>query len=138
MDCSHIQNNLIEFIDDQLTDDDNKIFVDHIGSCAECNAQFNYLKETYGLIEAEKEMPINPFFYAKVKLRLENQLEPKRNKNMWVRWLKPVGIAASIVVGFYIGNGEVNIESEIVEEMEIADEILFPADYEDLLITYNE
>ena len=138
MACNNIQIKLIDYLEKKLPADEMMVVSNHLKSCLACDEQFEFIEQTYGLIDGEKEMPINPFFYSKVKTRLDAQLTPDKVLGSWVQWLKPVGIAASILIGFYIGSGEVIQETETTSETELAEELLLPAEYEDMLLTFSE
>jgi hypothetical protein len=138
MNCNNIQIKLIDYLEKRLSADEVMVVSNHLKSCLACAGQFKFIEQTYGLIDEEMEMPINPFFYSKVITRLDTQLIPNKNLGDWIQWLKPVGIAASMMIGFYIGSYEVLQESETTSETEIAEELLLPAEYEDMLLTFSE
>lgn len=138
MACNNIQIELIDLLENRLSGERTVVVSNHINSCPHCAGQFEFIKKTYGLIDEEKEMPVNPFFYAKVKARLDAQLSPEIKLKGWIQWLKPIGIAASILLGFYIGNGEVLLQPEETIDTQLAEEILLPAEYEDMLLTFSD
>ena len=90
MDCNNIQIKLIDYLEKRLPADGVIVVSNHLKSCLACAEQFKFIEQTYGLIDEEKEMPINPFFYSKVKTRLDAQLTPDRILGDWIQWLKPV------------------------------------------------
>ena len=136
--CEEDNINLLGFIDGDLSDEEHNLVQQHLNYCLDCQAKLEWLKETYQIIEHENQLEFNPFFYAKLEQRLRSKTTTS-SIAMWTNTvLKPIGIAASILIGVYLGNVEV-FETNVTElaESEVELELLTP-EYSDLLIAFNE
>ena len=139
MDCKIISNNILFYLDDELSEDVRIKFESHLEACPECTALYENVASTYKLIALETQMAASPFFYHKLKTKLETK-EESRVINIFSTVLKPMAIAASIALGIIIGNGELDILNITVDDTEIISESftpVLPADYS-LWITMNE
>ena len=139
MDCSKCLNNILFYLDKELSEVDRLMFDAHLKECPQCNNVFAEVAATYGLIAAENQLETSPFFYHKLKTKLETKEEDKVIK-LFSALLKPIAIAASITLGILIGNQELDVLNSDVEDSEIADENftpVLPADYS-VWISMNE
>ena len=138
MNCQEAELLFIDHLDNTLSSQVSGELSQHIHNCASCSAQFAQLTATYRLIEQEKEMPVNPFFYTRVKARLEAEAQPKQLVTRLTQVLKPLAVAASIFIGLYIGSGEIAMLALEQDETEVGEEFLLPADYDEMLLTFVE
>lgn len=139
MDCNKISKNIIFYLDNELSEDGRIEFEAHIHECPQCMNLYENVASTYKLIAVENNIEDNPFFYHKLKTRLETK-EESSLVNIFSTVLKPLAIAASITLGIIIGNGELDILNITVDDTEIISESftpVLPADYS-LWITMNE
>ena len=139
MDCNKISKNIIFYLDNELSEDGRIEFEAHIHECPQCMNLYENVASTYKLIAVENNIEANPFFYHKLKTRLETK-EESSLINIFSTVLKPLAIAASIALGILIGNGELDILNITVDDTEIISESftpVLPADYS-LWITMNE
>ncbi len=75
MKCTEINKNLIFYIGGELSSEKKKIVKKHLDECDKCKHLFNEMEKTLGIIEKEKKPEINPFFYTRVKTKIENVKE---------------------------------------------------------------
>ena len=139
MDCKIISNNILFYLDNELVEDERIKFDSHLEACPQCNSLFESVASTYKLISVENQVAANPFFYHKLKARLETR-EESRVINIFNNVIKPLAVAASITLGVIIGNGELDLLNITVDDTEIISENftpVLPADYS-LWITMNE
>lgn len=139
MDCDKISNNIIFYLDNDLSEDGRVKFEAHIHECPQCKPLYENVAATYSIIALENQMEANPFFYHKLKTKLETK-EESRVINIFSTVLKPLAIAASIALGIMIGNGELDILNITTDDTENISENftpVLPADYS-LWITMNE
>ena len=139
MDCDKISNNIFFYLDKELSEDERLKFEAHLNECPQCKALYENVASTYKIIGLENQLAANPFFYHKLKTKLETK-EESRVINIFSTVLKPLAIAASIVLGIMIGNGELDILNITVDDKEIISENftpVLPADYS-LWVTMNE
>jgi hypothetical protein len=78
----------------------------HLAKCKECAAFAEDLKKTFGTIEKEKSSSINPFFYTRLKTRLDSQ-KNLRNFPVWkpilVKAIQPAFFSILLIIGIYAG-----------------------------------
>lgn len=139
MDCNKILNSALLYLDNELVEDDRVKFESHLKECAECEAIYENIAATYKIIETDNLVEANPFFYHKLKMKLEAKDE-SRVITIFTTVLKPLAIAASITLGIIIGNGELDTLNISTDDSEIVSENftpVLPADYS-LWITMND
>lgn len=139
MDCNKTSINIFFYLDNELSKDERIKFKAHLNECPQCNALYENVASTYKIIGLENQLKANPFFYHKLKTKLETK-EESRLINIFSTVLKPLAIAASIALGIIIGNGELDVLNIVVDDTEIISENftpVLPADYS-LWITMNE
>lgn len=138
MQCEKNDLDLIGLIDGELPQIEQDNIEQHLQSCEACREKYDRLLQILNVIENEQEMSINPFFYAKVAHRLKLE-QTKSVQFLWLpRLLKPLGIAASILIGVYFGSGEVfENEVELATQDEVQLNLLTP-EYDEFLLAFNE
>ena len=139
MNCNKILNNILFYLDKELVEAERIEFESHLQECTECRDLYDNVASAYNIIAAENQISVNPFFYHKLKTRLETK-EESRVITIFTAVLKPMAIAASIALGIFIGNGELDLLNIPDNEIELAAESftpVLPADYS-LWITMNE
>ena len=75
MKCKNLHKKLIFFLEGDLSPKMMEEVQNHLDECSSCAAFAKELKQTLGIIETEKELEVNPYFYTRLKARLENQNE---------------------------------------------------------------
>lgn len=106
MKCKTIHRNLIFFLEGNLPEKEKKQIEAHISSCENCSAFAEDLKKTLGIIEKEKTTETNPFFYTRLKARLESQAEPLKVpfwKPVLIKVVQPVFFSILLIAGIYTG-----------------------------------
>ena len=131
MNCTNFLENIIPYLDDELTQTNASEFEKHLHDCLSCNTMFKNIANTYAIIDLEKNIPDNPFFYHTLISKLEVQKQDKPF-HIIMQILKPLAVAASITLGIIIGNGELDVLGDENEGIELAVEninLVMPADY---------
>lgn len=106
MKCKTLHKNLIFYLDGDLSKSENEQIQLHLAKCENCALFFEELKKTVGIIEIEKSPAVNPFFYTRLKAKLENQESKKLQAfhiPTLVKVLQPVMFSILLVVGVYSG-----------------------------------
>ena len=106
MNCKSIHSKLIFFIEGDLPDNDLKIVSEHLLHCQDCMAYADSLRKTLEVIEMEKQYDLSFYFYTRLKLKLEKQLEPSLelpDGAWWERILQPALFAILLLAGMYVG-----------------------------------
>jgi predicted anti-sigma-YlaC factor YlaD len=106
MKCKTIHKNLIFFLEGDLPENKTGQIQAHLSGCKNCAAFAEDMKKTLGIIEKEKSVKTNPFFYTRLKARLESQAKPEKIpfwKPALVKVVQPVFFSVLLIAGIYTG-----------------------------------
>jgi len=106
MNCKTLHTKIIFFNEGSLPSWEMEEIKIHLENCSDCVAFANEMKKTLAVIENEKMPQLNPFFYTRVKARLENQAENvalARQTPVLVRILQPALFSLLLLAGIYTG-----------------------------------
>ena len=106
MECKTIHKKAIFFLEKELPPAEIEQIKIHLNKCQDCALFFEELKLTLGILEMEKSPEVNPFFYTRLKAKLENQSAAEEKYATWpsfVRVLRPVAFSILLVIGIYSG-----------------------------------
>lgn len=104
MNCKTVHNKLIFFVEKELPVSEMKQVQLHLESCTKCALFEKEMQLTFGIIEEEKLLEPNPFFYTRVKARLENQeTEQVIGRPILARLLQPLAFSIILMLGVYGG-----------------------------------
>lgn len=106
MKCKTLHTKIIFFIDGELPSTEMEQMKIHFSECNECAAFAEEMKKTLAIIDNEKVPQLNPYFYTRVKARLENQAEnvtATRQTPVLVRILQPALFSILLLAGVYTG-----------------------------------
>lgn len=117
MDCKKIENQLIFFLDDELSFTEKKKVKEHIEACPECASQLAYIKESLLHLDDVKIAEPKPFMYTRIQARSI----PRRRENL-NRVFAPLSLVAVLVVGLFLGAmvSEMTIPKSQVQEYQVA------------------
>ena len=143
MSCKNKNINLIGYLDGELTPEQKQKVESHLASCQDCQNLLYTLKQTYGIIEQEKEQyQANPYLANKIWNKLQDNsnrvaapIIPLRRTA--IASIAAAGIAFGIAIGSLLNSSLTNVNDASSNEWtQLADEY-FPSDvfspYEDLL-----
>ncbi|WP_340111534.1 zf-HC2 domain-containing protein [Maribellus mangrovi] len=105
MKCKDVQSKLIFFLDEELPIKEMQAVQEHLNDCTDCALFAEDMKKTLSILETEKTPELNPFFYTRVKAKMENR-ETERVINrrpVLVRVLQPVAFSIVLLIGIYAG-----------------------------------
>jgi len=106
MNCNSIHKKLIFFLDGDLTVKEAEEVSAHLAQCGKCAAFAEDMKRTLGIVELEKSPEVNPFFYTRLKARIdkekENIIRPAGSP-MWEKVLQPAIFSLLLLAGIYTG-----------------------------------
>ena len=139
MNCEDFAENIVFYLDGELSPAARKRFDHHKTSCPNCQALFTEVAATYQTIATAEEVPASPFFYHKLQARLAREQTTQQTGRV-ISLLKPLAVAASIGLGIIIGNGELEMLLNQDNELEVAAQdatLATPADYS-VWVTLNE
>jgi len=97
-----IHNDLIFYLDNDLSVEKRTPVEKHLEECADCRNFLAFLQEGLQIIEKEKNPEVSPFFYTRLSSRLEEKLE-HQTQNQWVRLAQPAFFSLLLVIGIYGG-----------------------------------
>jgi len=120
MKCREVKRKLSAYMDGELDLHEKKMVETHLQSCAKCQHELKILKETW---EEITNLPLPdpvPYFYTRLKVRMEER-EKKKRLNWVEQVLIPASAVAVIALGVFIGstvsrNGNLQIANSSVEE----------------------
>ncbi len=106
MNCQIVQKKLIFFLEKELSGTEMQAFREHLESCPDCALFAEEMKKTLSILDSERNPEINPFFYTRVKAKLENQMEAEgqmMRRPVLLRVLQPVAFSIILLLGVYGG-----------------------------------
>ncbi len=103
MKCKAIHKKMIFFLENDLPEKEMEEIRLHLAGCKECAAFAEYMKKTLNVIDQERKPDVNPFFYTRVKARLENQAVKETVTPLWARILQPAVFTLLLLFGIYAG-----------------------------------
>ena len=126
MNCIDLHKKLIFFIEAELPKEEMQEIQLHLNDCKACSLFFEDMKKTLGTIEADKIQKADPFFYTRLKARMENEIELQTNfskQPVLVRILQPalftILLLAGIYGGYQIGGTEATYKSAAIETQDM-------------------
>lgn len=104
MKCNKVHNKLIFFLGKELPVSEMEQVQKHLDECSECALFAAEMKNTLSILDSDKVTDENPFFYTRVKARLENQTEVQLSvRPVLARILQPVAFSIILLLGIYGG-----------------------------------
>ncbi|WP_321369067.1 zf-HC2 domain-containing protein [uncultured Draconibacterium sp.] len=104
MKCNKVHNKLIFFLGKELPVSEMEQVQKHLDECSECALFAAEMKNTLSILDSDKVTDENPFFYTRVKARLENQTEVQLSVRLVLaRILQPVAFSIILLLGIYGG-----------------------------------
>ena len=106
MHCKTLHRKMIFYIDGELPIPEMEKIKVHLDECSDCAAFYEEMKKTLDVFTAEKQRDINPFFYTRLKARMENQtaIQPVFQQNgIWAKVLQPAFFTVLLLAGIYSG-----------------------------------
>ena len=104
MKCNKVHNKLIFFLEKELPVSEMEQVQKHLDECSECALFAAEMKNTLSILDSDKVRDENPFFFTRVKARLENQAEEQLSaRPVLTRVLQPVAFSIILLLGIYGG-----------------------------------
>ena len=97
-----IQNDLIFYLDNELSVEKKIAVEKHLEECADCRSFLAFLLESVQIIEKEKNPEVSPFFYTRLSARLDEKPE-YQTQSQWVRLAQPAFFSLVLLAGIYGG-----------------------------------
>ena len=97
-----IHNDLIFYLDNELSVEKRTAVEKHLEGCADCQSFLTFLQEGMQIIEKEKNPEVSPFFYTRLSARLDEKTEHQA-QSQWVRLAQPAFFSLVLIAGIYGG-----------------------------------
>ena len=105
MDCKKIKKYLFEYAEGNAKGESKEIITGHLRSCNDCQKELQVIINALQLIETEKEIQPDPWFYNRFKTRMQNELAGE-NSFVSLKWTKIVRpVLVSVVIIFFAISG---------------------------------
>jgi len=95
--------NLIPFLEGSLQEPELQEMEQHLGECASCRGFADYLKITFTTIESSRVTQPDPFFYTRVKAKMDKQEDSYTAKPGFSRILQPAVLTLLLVAATFTG-----------------------------------
>ncbi|MCK3683647.1 zf-HC2 domain-containing protein [Maribellus sp. YY47] len=106
MKCKAAHSKLIFFLERELPEPEMKAVQEHLAVCPDCALFAEEMKRTLSILETEKVSEVNPYFYTRVKAKLDRPSEIQLSgirSSVLVRVLQPVAFSIVLILGVYGG-----------------------------------
>lgn len=105
MKCSTIHKKLIFFLEEELPANEMEQVKFHLSECSECALFAEELKKTLEVLENTKSLKVNPFFYTRLKAKIDSLEEVKEPfwRPVFVKILQPAFFSILLLAGIYAG-----------------------------------
>lgn len=105
MKCKTIHKKLIFFLEEELPAKEMDLVKMHLSECSECALFAEELKKTLGVLEQEKSPKVNPFFYTRLKAKIDSLEDAKEPfwRPVLVNVLQPAFFSILLLAGIYSG-----------------------------------
>jgi len=103
MDCKKIEDILIFYALDEVSEVEKIEVEKHLNKCETCNLIYKRISEDLNIIENEKVTSINNDFTANIMSEIDNISFEKTKKNNIIKMFQPLAAAAGIILILTIG-----------------------------------
>jgi anti-sigma factor RsiW len=97
-----IHNDLIFYLDNELSVEKRTAVEKHLEECADCRSFLAFLHDGMQIIKKEKNPEVTPFFYTRLSARLDEKSE-RQTQSQWVRLAQPAFFSLVLLAGIYGG-----------------------------------
>jgi anti-sigma factor RsiW len=138
--CTMIKEKLIEFIEGNLSDSENKEFQAHLDECQDCRALYTRFKAVYRVAAQPEEISPSPTFYARLQQRVDKYEEEKISlAEIWAYFtgrsrtvFTSAALLVAIFAGYMLGSGAMVQNHTATNTEETAFSEYFGVDYFDI------
>ena len=106
MKCKNIHKKLISYINDELTGSKNIQIKSHLKNCEKCYNIYTELATTLNLVGEKKTIKPNPFLYTRIKQKLneiENEKKQTVHNPVYKKVLQPAFLSLLLAAGIFTG-----------------------------------
>ena len=106
MNCKDLHKRIIFYLDVELSEKEMEETKLHLAECNECAVFASEMEKTFAVLTAEKSPAVNPFFYTRLKAKMENRASVQyelQQKSILVKILQPAFFSILLMAGIYTG-----------------------------------
>jgi len=106
MNCRNIHKRLVFFLEGDIPEPEAEEIAKHRVQCPTCAAFAEDLKKTLQIVQLEKLPAVNPFFYTRLKARMQKEAEgvvQPAGFQLWGKVLQPALFSMLLLIGIYTG-----------------------------------
>ncbi len=128
MSCKKIHNNLIFYLEGELSSEEMQAVRSHLDDCDDCRRFAEMMKQQLQLIESEKQTEVSPYFFTKLSVRLDEKYEQFRLPAQG--WLQLTTFSLLLIVGIVVGIYLGNLPYNTVQTQSVDNNMLLMNDFE--------
>lgn len=127
--CELLQKDLFAYVEQELPPGQIQHLDHHISECTECNRILAEFRSMLALMEEQKSIEPRPFAETRIMQGIESRLEKKLKSSapVFARILQPAlisfGVAAALVIGYFIGSDFANLNLQYSHNEEIIESV---------------
>jgi anti-sigma factor RsiW len=114
--CGNIKENLIDYIDDQLSVELKATIRKHLDECSVCRKLLNEFKSIYCSVDESAEIDVSSGFYARLQSRVDEYEENHVSLSEFWDYitgktrpvLASITVVGALIVGHLFGSGLIN------------------------------
>jgi len=104
MNCKQIEKDIVFYVDNELSPEKTSLIVSHIAECKYCESLYHHIKSTLQVINAEKILQDDVYFYTRLQQRMENRQKQHWFFNLFpLRIIQPIAIICLLAFGIFTG-----------------------------------
>ena len=106
MKCKNLHSKIIFYLEGGLATEEMEQMKLHFSECNDCADFADELKKTLTVLESEKSPKVNPFFYTRLKAKIESQAGGQNEiyrRPVLIRVLQPAFFSILLIAGIYAG-----------------------------------
>ena len=131
MNCTDYQDKFDRYVEGRLTDNLRQEIDDHIENCFECRELLALTELSELVFREEKKIESNPFLSSKIMAQLEDKQRARSESEILsIRVLRPILVAASIILAVILGISVGNMSSSVYLSHQLPDELIYINDAE--------
>jgi len=106
MNCKDLHKRIVFYLDAELSEKEMEETKLHLAECSECAVFAAEMEKTFAILTAEKSPAVNPFFYTRLKAKMENRASVQyelQQKSILAKILQPAFFSVLLLAGIYTG-----------------------------------
>ncbi len=104
MNCDECMEKISLYIDQMLSEEEEKAIVAHLDLCETCHKEYQILIGMIGLLKQPEKVDLPKGFHTDLMQRFEQEQKVMPIKAKRFKWGYPAGLVASLLIGFIVLN----------------------------------